>query len=58
MYTQEQDEIIELVGAENWQMVVDEFGGKTVLQIKAILDEMFPTEDNRKLTQCIFNELN
>jgi len=56
--TQAQDEIIDGVGADNWAQVVAEFAGKTVTEIKAVLDYMAPTEDNEAFSLEIFEEVN
>ena len=51
------DEIIDELGAENWEMVAREFEFKTRLKTKRVLDEMFPTEENGELAKAIFEEL-
>ena len=55
--TQEQDYIIDHVGADNWAMVESEFTGQSTTEILATLNEMFPTEDNADLAERIHEEL-
>ena len=55
--TQAQDEIIDSVGADNWQQVVDEYAGRPAIEINVLLNEMFPTEDNGDLAERIYQEL-
>lgn len=43
---QNQDEIVELMGADNWHQVVNEYKGMTVEEIKAECDYMWPQEEN------------
>jgi hypothetical protein len=56
--TKNQDYIIDHVGAENLEMVVEMFDGKNTRKILCELDEMFPADDNAKLAKMIYNELN
>ena len=60
MTTIEQDEIIFLVEAEDWQEVVDTFAGKPVWKIQTYLDEMveLADEDNGELAGRIYSALN
>ena len=53
MNTQEQDFVIDHVGAENWEQVVTEFGGMTAEEIERKLDEMFTIDDNGDLAREI-----
>lgn len=57
MNTPKQDEIIDRVGAENWEAVLEAFEGGSLEEITATLNDMFPTEDNSELAQMIFDEL-
>lgn len=57
MNTQNQDYIIDHVGAENWEAVLEAFEGGSLEEIKATLDDMFPSDDNSKLAQMIFDEV-
>ncbi len=55
---QERDELTDLVGADNWQMVVDEFGGMQENEILAELDKLFPADFNEPLAARLSAELN
>ena len=55
---QERDELTDLVGADNWQMVVDEFGGMQENEILAELDKLFPADFNEPLSARLSAELN
>ena len=57
MNTHEQDYIIDHVGAENWDAVIEAFEGGTLAEIKSTLDDMFPSDDNSELAEKIYNEL-
>ena len=52
------NEIMDHVGAENWEMVEDEFANQTPDQIKETLDEMFPADDNFCLAHGIYDAQN
>ena len=56
-HTAAQDDIIDRLGATNWQEVVKEFRGKSLATVTKTLDKMFPTEHNAELAQAIVNEL-
>lgn len=56
--TQEQHDLMELSGCENWEQVVDTFGGMAVWKIKEEADRMWPDDDNADFAQRIFNALN
>lgn len=59
LLTMQQENIIDRLGAENWQMVVDNFSGKSLEMICEVLDEMFPQDDNNwKLAVMINNWVN
>ena len=60
MATIEQDDIIFLVGAEDWQEVVDTYSGKPVWKIQTYLDEMVELEDDDgyELAGRIYSALN
>ena len=60
MTTREQDEIMKLVDADEWQEIVDTFEGKPVWKIQTYLDEMveLADEDNYELAGRIYNTLN
>lgn len=59
MKTTTKDEIMDNVGAENWQQVVDAYAGKTQAEILADLNVMFPSEtDNEDLAADIYAALN
>ena len=51
MNTQEQDWVIDHVGAEDWNQVFTEFGGLTAEEVERKLNAMFPTEDNGELAR-------
>jgi len=51
------DDIIDAVGASNWDEVANEFAGKTLATIQEELDEMFSTDDNGKLANDIYEEV-
>jgi len=53
------ERILEFLGEAVYeeQNVIDEFGGKTVEEILAKLDEIYIFDDNRNLAQMIFDEL-
>lgn len=57
MLNQNQNYIVDHVGAD-WETVVEEFTGKTLEQIKAVLDYLFPHDDNDDLAGKIHDELN
>ena len=57
MNTQNQDYIIEQTGAENWEMIIDQFAGKTQSAVKAELDKIFTSDDNADLAERISEEL-
>lgn len=55
---QDEADLTELVGCENWSDVEEWFGGMTVEEIKAECDRCWPLEaNNAELTQRIFNEV-
>ena len=60
MTTIEQEEIMFLVGAEEWQDVIDTFAEKPVWKIQTYLDEMVELvdEDNYELAGRIYGALN
>ena len=58
MTTQNQDEIMELVGADTWEEVVNEYSDMAVWRIENNLDELFTEDDNHELAGRIYNELN
>ena len=52
-----QQEILDLVGgAEEWQDIVNEFGGQSKDEIEVKLNEMYPRYYNRQLAVDIYNE--
>ena len=53
-----QDEIIDSMGAENMEQVVQEFSGKTLAEITNELNEMYTQDDNTELATAIYAELN
>jgi len=56
--TIKQDYIIDQLGAEDWQMVIDAYGHFiNPDQIRKELDRLFPTEDNEELSKMIYEEL-
>ena len=57
MNAQRRDSIMELVGADNWGMVAEAFGGKSADDVEFELDEMFPGDDNAQLARDIYEEL-
>lgn len=58
MNTQNQDSIIDRVGAKDWKMVVEEFAGKTLQQIKEVLSNLWPHEETDDLAESIYDEVN
>ena len=56
------DEIVDRVGANDFQMAIDEFAGMNVNEVERQLDEMFNDFDNSKdlseLANCICDEVN
>ena len=55
---QRRDEIMDLMGADNWGMVTGAFENcATVGEIEFELDEMFPGDDNAQLARDIYEEL-
>jgi len=56
--TQEQDHIIDHVGAENWQQVTREFRGQSESAVLKTLNGMFPTENNADLARRIREQVN
>lgn len=57
MNAQRRDSIMELVGADNWGMVAEAFGGKSADDVEFELDEMYLEDDNAELAQMIYEEL-
>jgi hypothetical protein len=58
MNTQDQDYIIDNVGAETWQQILDVFGGMSLEGITSELAGMFPAEDAEdNLAQMIFDNV-
>lgn len=57
MLNQNQETIIDHVGAENWEAVVAEFSDKSEAEIKAELDRIWASDDNTQLAQMISEEL-
>lgn len=53
------ERILEFLGEAVYeeQDVINEFGGKSVDEIRAKLDEVYIYDDNRNLAQMIFDEL-
>ena len=51
------NEIIEHMGADNWEMVLYHFSGDTLSEIMNTLNDMFPHDDNAELAEAIFFEL-
>jgi hypothetical protein len=51
------NEIMEHLGAEEWQWVIDTFAWLNLRQVQAELDEMFASDDNESLAQAIYEEL-
>lgn len=58
MTTKRQTEIIDQVGADDWDAIIEAFGGGTVGEIENTLDDMFPDDNNGELAQMIYNEVN
>ena len=52
------NDIIDHLGAENWEQVVKEFAGLLLAEILIELEVMFPSEDNGALAQAISWEVN
>ena len=55
MNSQQQQYIVDHIGAENWEQVEAEFSGKSVDEITEIVDGMF-REDNTELIDAICAE--
>ena len=57
------DEITDRLGADNWDVVANEFRGKTMKEIMAVLNYMFPEkykeamENKYKLANSILREI-
>ena len=53
-----QNDILDYLGSEiTEEMLHEEFDGKSLDEITATLNEWFPTEDNERLANEIFNEV-
>ena len=52
------DDVIDYLGAENWEQVKQEFGSRTLFYIWSTLDEMFPNDNNVHLAHATYRELN
>ena len=54
------NEIIERLGADDWAQVKGEFEGKTLLEIRKTLSDMWPQEpeENKALAGAIFDRFN
>ena len=51
------DEILNRVGAETFNQIVNEFQGMAINQIKNQLDTMFTQDENTELAQAIYDEI-
>jgi hypothetical protein len=51
------DYIINKVGADDWDSIIEAFGDGTLAEIKAALDDIRPNNDNSELAQMIFEEI-
>jgi len=56
--TFEQDYIMDLLGVENWQHVLDKFSGSSLPEIWLKLCAIFPTAENTNLARMIYAEVN
>lgn len=55
---QNQDEIVELMGADDWQQVASEYRGMTVEEIKSQFDYMWPQEEgNSEFAQRVYEAI-
>jgi hypothetical protein len=53
-----QNDILDYLGSEFTEKILhEEFDGKSLEEITATLNEWFPTEDNERLANEIFNEV-
>ena len=52
------DEIMNYVGADDWNMVIDSYHTMTLKDIESDLNYMFPFDNNHELAESIYNELN
>ena len=52
------NDIIDHLGAEDWEMVKQEYKGKTLAEIEEDLSYMWPKEDNSELAAMIFERVN
>lgn len=55
--TYRRDDILDALGAPSWEDVERAFTGKTIEEITADLDGMFPEDDNWFLARSIFEKL-
>lgn len=52
------DEIVEQLGAEDFQQVIDEYSDCTLSEIKSAFDYMWPhEEDNDEFAQAVYEAL-
>ena len=56
-YYMTRDDIMDLLGANNWQQVAEEFTHLRFDEIKESLDKIFPDDDNSELAQAIALEV-
>lgn len=57
MNTMDENEIMDCLGAQTWQMVVDAFAGHTADEIRNEINEMFPTDDNDDLIAAVIDAM-
>jgi hypothetical protein len=57
-YTRNQETIIEQTGSENWEQVVEWFGGMSEQEILAECNSIWPNDDNVDFAALIYSELN
>ena len=57
MNTINQDDIIDRLGAEDWQQVEDTFSGMNAKEIYYELNDLFETDNNISLAQDIYYAL-
>ena len=52
------DEIITGTGANDWEEVVEWFGGMSNDEVLAACDDCWPMEENAEFAQAIYEEVN
>ena len=57
MNTERQDYILDATGADNMEVVVNEYAGHSWIQILHMLDWLFTEDDNGELATAIYDEV-